>query len=96
MACGYYVYLFTQVVYILPSYGLSLSYLTLFPVTQDLVGVPSQIPYQQLSVANAFHLIDNIVVFVKSWYHHDLRLLCFFYLRKLYIFSLTTDCRFVI
>ena len=68
MTCGYYVYLFMQVVYIQPSYGLSLCYLTLFPVTQDLVGVPSQIPYLQLSVANAFHLIDNIVVFVKSWY----------------------------
>ena len=73
MTCGYYVYLFTQVVYIQPSYGLSLSYLTLFPVTQDLVGVPSQIPYQQLSVANAFRLINSIVVFVKSWYPHDLR-----------------------
>ena len=76
MTCGYYVFLFTQVVYIQPNYGLSLCYLTLFPVTQDLVGVPSQIPYLQLSVANAFRLINSIVVFVKSWYPHDLRLLC--------------------
>ena len=30
--CGYSVYLWTQVVLILPSYGLSLCYLTLFPV----------------------------------------------------------------
>ena len=65
MACGYYVYLFTQVVYILPSYGLSLCYLTLFPVTHDLVGVPCQIPYLQLSVANACHLTNTIVVYVK-------------------------------
>ena len=57
MACGYYVYLFTQVVYILPSYGLSLCYLTLFPVTHDLVGAPYQIPYLQLSVANAFQVL---------------------------------------
>ena len=35
--CGYSVYLWTQVVLILPSYGLSLCYLTLFPVTNDLV-----------------------------------------------------------
>ena len=53
MACGYYVYQCTQVVLILLSNELSLCYLTLFPVAHDLVGVPCQIPYLQLSVANS-------------------------------------------
>ena len=72
--CGYSVYLWTQAVLILPSYGLSLCYLTLFPVTHVFVGVACHIPYLQLSVANVFYFNRNILC--KCRYSHALRLFC--------------------
>ena len=72
--CGYSVYLWTQVVLILPSYGLSLCYLTLFPVTHVFVGVACHIPYLQLSVASVFYFNRNILC--KCRYSHALRLFC--------------------
>ena len=72
--CGYSVYLWTQAVLILPSYGLSLCYLTLFPVTHVFVGVACHIPYLQLSVANVFSFNRNILC--KCRYSHALRLFC--------------------